>query len=360
MAACARRRSAGVAIDMRAGYTRFVTSESPFLPCEYGFLRAWNSLHACGVAPFAPVYRARLPSQSAVQFCRAWKSCVRLRLVDGRNSAQPDRARFTIQHQPVESNGTPMSVHSKKEQIQTLREQGFVVVPGLVSPARCGELKQIAERQLQEAAAPMEFEADLRYPGAPESKYAPGGHTVRRLLDAYGRHPSFAQWATAPEIRGWMELYFGEEPRLSRAHHNCMMTKHPAYGSLTGWHRDVRYWSFERDDLVSVWLAIGDETIDNGALWFVPKSHSAAFTSDRFDEAKFFRSDLEANQALIRTAVSPELKAGDVVFFHCNTLHSAGKNLSDQVKFSLVFTYHGVSNVPLPGSRSAAKPEIAF
>ncbi|MGF6264313.1 phytanoyl-CoA dioxygenase family protein [Paraburkholderia youngii] len=253
-----------------------------------------------------------------------------------------------------------MSLHSKKEQIQTLREQGFVVVPGLVSPERCDELKRIAQRQLQEAAAPIEFEADLKYPGAPSSKDAPGGHTVRRLLDAYGRHPAFAQWATAPEIRGWMELYFGEEPRLSRAHHNCMMTKHPAYGSLTGWHRDVRYWSFERDDLVSVWLAVGPETIDNGALWFVPRSHGAAFTSDRFDEAKFFRTDLAENEAAIRTAVSPELKTGDVVFFHCNTLHSAGKNLSDQVKFSLVFTYHGVSNVPLPGTRSAAKPEIAF
>jgi phytanoyl-CoA hydroxylase len=253
-----------------------------------------------------------------------------------------------------------MSLHSKKEQIQALREQGFVVVPGLVSPERCAELKLIAQQQLLEAAEPIEFEADLQYPGAPVSKHAPGGHTVRRLLDAYGRHPEYAHWGTAPEIRGWMELYFGEEPRLSRAHHNCMMTKHPAYGSLTGWHRDVRYWSFERDDLVSVWLAVGSETVDNGALWFVPKSHNAAFTSERFDQAKFFRSDLEENQEWIRTAVSPELQPGDVVFFHCNTLHSAGKNISDEVKFSLVYTYHGASNVPLPGTRSAAKPEVAF
>jgi phytanoyl-CoA hydroxylase len=253
-----------------------------------------------------------------------------------------------------------MSFHSKKEQIQALREQGFVVVPGLVPVERCEEMKRVAQRQLNEAAAPVEFEADLQYPGAPSSRHAPGGKTVRRLLDAYARDRSFAEWATAPEIRGWMELYFGEEPRLSRAHHNCMMTKHPAYGSLTGWHRDVRYWSFERDDLVSVWLALGNENVDNGALWFVPGSHTAAFTGERFDDAKFFRSDLEENQAWIRTAVSPELKAGDVVFFHCNTLHSAGKNISDEVKFSLVYTYHGASKVPLPGTRSAAKPEIAF
>jgi phytanoyl-CoA hydroxylase len=71
-----------------------------------------------------------------------------------------------------------MSLHSKKEQIHTLREQGFVVVPGLVSPERCEQLKQIAQQQLLEAAGPIEFEADLQYPGAPSSKDAPGGHTA--------------------------------------------------------------------------------------------------------------------------------------------------------------------------------------
>ncbi|PLZ02309.1 phytanoyl-CoA dioxygenase [Burkholderia sp. WAC0059] len=251
-----------------------------------------------------------------------------------------------------------MSVQSKKEQVQQLRERGFVIVPGLVAPERCGEIRRTAMQQLQEAAAPLEFEADLRYPGAPESKDALGGHTVRRLLDAWSRHALFREWAASPEIRGWMELYFGEQPVLSRAHHNCVMTKHPDYGSLTGWHRDVRYWSFERDDLVSVWLALGDETVENGGLWFVPGSHEATFTSTSFDAAKFFRSDLPENEAWIGKAIAPPLHAGDVVFFHCNTLHSAGRNESRDVKYSLVFTYHGASNVPLPGTRTASMPEI--
>jgi phytanoyl-CoA hydroxylase len=253
-----------------------------------------------------------------------------------------------------------MSEHSKKEQIEALRERGFVVVKGLIAPERCAAIKAVAQQQLREAQQPLEFEADLRYPGAPESKHAPGGHTVRRLLDAYARHSLMREWAVSAEIRGWMELYFGETPHLSRAHHNCIMTKHPMYGSLTGWHRDARYWSFERDDLVSTWLALGREYVDNGALWFVPGSQNMAFTSDRFDGAKFFCSDVPENTALVQTAVSPELEAGDVVFFHCNTLHSAGKNASGDVKFSLVFTYHGASNVPLPGSRSASKPEVVL
>jgi phytanoyl-CoA hydroxylase len=250
------------------------------------------------------------------------------------------------------------SLLSKKDQVRELRETGYVIVPGLVSPAQCDAMRQVARAQLLLAEAPVEFEADLQYPGAPNSKDAPGGHTVRRLLDAYARDPLFRDWSVSPEVRGWMEVYFGETPYLSRAHHNCVMTKHPAYGSLTGWHRDVRYWGFERDDLVSAWVALGDETVENGALWFVPKSHTLPFTSERFDDAKFFRSDIPENEALIRTAVSPKLNAGDVVFFHCNTLHSAGKNLTDAVKFSLVYTYRGASNAPLPGTRSASKPEV--
>ena len=181
---------------------------------------------------------------------------------------------------------------------------------------------------------------------------------MRRLLDAYLRDPAFAEWATAARLREWLESYFDEGVLMSRAHHNCLMTKHPRYGSRTGWHRDIRYWSFARNDLISVWLALGEETNANGALWFVPGSHRLELDNDRFDEAAFFRDDRADNAAIIRCAESPVLAPGDAVFFHCNTLHAAGTNSSNAVKFSLVFTYHGRSNQPRPDTRSASRPEI--
>jgi phytanoyl-CoA hydroxylase len=243
-------------------------------------------------------------------------------------------------------------------QIERLRDKGYVVIPRFVSAGGLAQLNGVATAQLAAREAPLEFEADLRYPGAPPSRTAAGGETVRRLLDAYARDPVFAQWGTAQAVRDWMEAYFGESALMSRAHHNCLMTKHPLYGSLTGWHRDIRYWSFRREDLVSVWLALGKEEVENGALWFVPGSHRMAFDADRFDEGKFFSADRADNAEIIRSAESPSLAPGDAVFFHCNTLHSAGKNLSDTVKFSLVYTYHGRSNAPQPGTRSASKPEV--
>jgi phytanoyl-CoA hydroxylase len=247
---------------------------------------------------------------------------------------------------------------SIEAQIERLRLTGYVVIPGFVPPAALATLNALARAQLEAGDGPLELEADLQYPGAPSSRDAAGGRTVRRLLDAYARDPEFARCATAPRLAGWMRHYFGDRVLLSRAHHNCLMTKHPRYGSLTGWHRDLRYWSFTSDDLVSAWFALGAETIENGALWFVPGSHRMPFDTARFDAAKFFRADEPDNAAMLATAESPRLAAGDAVFFHCNTLHSAGRNETEAVKFSLVFTYHGRKNLPLPGTRSAAQPEI--
>ena len=246
----------------------------------------------------------------------------------------------------------------RREEIERLRDRGYVVVPRFVPLDELAKLNAAARSQLAGRADPLEFEADLQYPGAPPSRTAAGGETVRRLLDAYARDAVFAGCGTAPALRAWMQDYFGESVLMSRVHHNCLMTKHPLYGSLTNWHRDIRYWSFGREDLVSVWFALGEERIDNGALWFVPGSHRTLFDADRFDDAKFFRSDRADNAEIIRGAESPRLAPGDAVFFHCNTLHSAGKNLSGAVKFSLVYTYHGRSNAPQPGTRSASKPEV--
>ena len=245
-------------------------------------------------------------------------------------------------------------------QLKRLHDYGYVIARGFVPQFEVQALHRVAQAQLLARAAPLELEADLRYPGAPTTRTATGGDTVRRLLDAYGREPLFSDQATRTPLRTWLEAYFGESALLSRAHHNCLMTKHPLYGSMTGWHRDMRYWSFERDDLISAWIAIGVEEPDNGGLWFVPRSNKLKFDEHQFDAAKFFRTDPADNAALLAGAESPRLSAGDVVFFHCNTLHSAGTNLSDAVKFSLVFTYHGRSNSPVAGTRSAALPEIAL
>jgi phytanoyl-CoA hydroxylase len=138
------------------------------------------------------------------------------------------------------------------------------------------------------------------------------------------------------------------------------MTKQPRYSSATGWHQDIRYWSFERPELVSVWLALGRERPDNGCLSLIPGTHLLELSPERLDGALFLREDLAENRALIDTRVTPLLEQGDVLFFHCCTFHAAGANHTAETKFSLVFTYHAADNRPLPGTRSASLPAVSL
>jgi phytanoyl-CoA hydroxylase len=238
------------------------------------------------------------------------------------------------------------------------RADGYIVVPQLADAATRAHLLACARADLAAEAAPVEYEAQLRYPGAPASLDAPGGHTVRRLLQACGRDPAFRAWATSPALALRLRQLVGPHVALAQAHHNCVMTKQPAYSSVTGWHQDIRYWSFDRPELVSVWLALGDETPENGALSVIPGSHCIDFDPRQADEGLFLRDDLPENRALIARRVQVTLRAGDVLFFHCRTLHAAGANRTGATKFSLVFTYHALDNAPRPGTRSASLPSI--
>src|SRR5688572_29787998 len=130
---------------------------------------------------------------------------------------------------------------------------GYLVVPGLADEGTRARILARAQADLAAGAAPLEYEAQLHYPGAPASLEAPGGRTVRRLLQASARDPVFREWGASPVIASRLRQLLGPRVAMAQAHHNCVMTKQPHYSSVTGWHQDIRYWSFERPELISVW-----------------------------------------------------------------------------------------------------------
>ena len=220
-------------------------------------------------------------------------------------------------------------------------------------------LQKLAHSSLQRCLDPVELEANLGYPGAPESLTTTGGKTVRRLLCATQRDSAWKDWATSPLIRQSLQQLFAR-PKiyLSQTHHNCLMAKSPDYSSDTGWHQDIRYWSFQYPELISVWLALGQEQPENGGMWVIPGSHKWQYSTQQFDQKKFFRDDLASNQTLITQQQAVLLNPGDVLFFDCKLLHRASRNHSENTKFSLVFTYHSDHNKALPDTRSSRIEEL--
>ena len=245
---------------------------------------------------------------------------------------------------------------------EAFERDGYIVVRNMVSVERCSELRAIATDHLRQLIAPIEFEVDVRYPGAPLDVNSPGADTSRRLLQAFARDEAFRLWALDPEVKHILAalLQTGEDLSVSQCHHNCIMTKAPGFSSVTLWHQDSRYWAFDYENLVSVWLALGDEDKTNGCLRVIPGSHKLYPDSGRFDAAMFLRPDLLENKLLIQQATTVELAPGDVLFFHSRLFHAAGRNLSDETKLSVVFTYHQAANKPISNTRSARFSSIVM
>ncbi len=238
-------------------------------------------------------------------------------------------------------------------QRQQFLRDGFVKISAIASTELLSRMKAVVEASIEPAIGPLEYEADVHYSGAPKSRVSEGGDTPRRLLNAYTRDEVFREWASNPVIVQAVKRLMGvDRVLLTQNHHNCMMTKLPKYGSKTGWHQDIRYWSFDRPELVNVWLALGEEHTQNGGMKMIPGSHTMDFDRGRLDADLFLRQDLAENKELLDSAVDIEMQAGDVLFFHCRTFHAAGANETQYAKYSLVFSYHAEDNLPISGTRS--------
>lgn len=244
------------------------------------------------------------------------------------------------------------------EQILNFNTRGYLVLPQFESAEFCAAIIALAKEELQKHAAPIEYEADTQYPGAPSSRDAEGGKTARRLLGAYARAPLLADWATSARLRENLQQLLGSAVYLSQCHHNCIMTKQPAYSSRTGWHRDSRYWSFARPALVSAWLALGNEQHENGCLWVIPGSQKLEIDAEQLDELQFLRTDFARNKPLLDQAIAVPLNQGDLLLFHSNLFHAAGRNMTGNTKYSMVFTYRDAGNLPKPETRSSVLPDI--
>lgn len=243
-------------------------------------------------------------------------------------------------------------MHLTPQQINQFHEDGFLLLPQFAKTDMCDEITTLAQKHLKDKIEPIESEEEYLQKSL-------GDKTVRRLRQVYDREALFAQWMKNQEMYPILEQLLGEKPVLLLAHHNSIMTKLPKVSSVTSWHQDIRYWHYANDNLVSVWLSLGDEYLDNGLLEFIPGSHKISFTQEQFDDQSSFREDLDENQKIIDKRIHHKLHKGDVVLFHAKTLHYAHLNSSDKSKISFVYSVRGVSNLPVKNTRSDFK-EIAL
>lgn len=132
-----------------------------------------------------------------------------------------------------------------------------------------------------------------------------------------------------------------------------LFIKEPNTPAPTYWHHDLPYWPFRGNDIVSIWVALTDVSIETSGLAYVAGSHRwgkwyRAITPDQ-DPA---RMDLNAevcpdfsdpaNRRGGERLLSWDMKAGDCICHHPLTVHGAGGNRSAvQRRLALSIRYMG-------------------
>ena len=152
-----------------------------------------------------------------------------------------------------------------ENQLKEFHENGFLVLKNFADTELCDEILEKAKFHLEQKIAPIETEQEYM-------QLDKNNVTVRRLRQVFDREEIFQKWMTNDKIRPILKQILNDTPVLTLAHHNSIMTKLPHESTRTFWHQDRRYWNFENNDLVSVWLSLGDEFLENGLLEFIPKS----------------------------------------------------------------------------------------
>jgi hypothetical protein len=134
-------------------------------------------------------------------------------------------------------------------------------------------------------------------------------------------------------------------------YHSKLTMKRPRKGGAWDWHQDYGYWYKNGclfPDMLSVAIAVDPATRENGCLQFLRGSHKAG----RIEHGRVggqTGADIDRVEALMTRLdhVYAEMRAGDAVFFHANTLHASAANTSDKSRNVLLCCYNAASNDPV-------------
>jgi ectoine hydroxylase-related dioxygenase (phytanoyl-CoA dioxygenase family) len=226
-----------------------------------------------------------------------------------------------------------------EEQVAFFVENGFLVLPGLISPQEIEELKRdtvaLARGQYQcEGIKPMPAEySDQQVLENILCIHQP--HYVSPLMEKYVRHEKICgalSQITAAHLAHW--------DGSVKCMQSMLFVKPPGFQGQA-WHQDEIYIPTRDRSLIGAWIAMDDATIENGCLWVVPGSHKMGYlypqrahgNDDEFDFSPESYGFDESEE------VPVEVQAGAVVFFNGYLLHRSRKNRSEIYRRVLVNHY---------------------
>ena len=172
---------------------------------------------------------------------------------------------------------------------------------------------------------------------APDAPQETIGHKGARLnyrkITGLENDVLFGKYLRDPLFRAIARYYVGDIVAIYRA----MFMNKPAHGGThLPWHQEVGpAWGLDTNQIVSIWTAFDDATVDNGCMQIVPGIHKEGIINENhFPTA----SQIEQYQ-LEERAVDLEMEAGEAVLLHNLLMHRSGINTTSQPRRAFSVAY---------------------
>ena len=117
---------------------------------------------------------------------------------------------------------------------------------------------------------------------------------------------------------------------------DMLINKAPNTNKETPWHQDAAYWLDMPDKrALSIWFAIDKATLDNGCMWYTPKSHLLPL---REHNQPINGGALQCKGSE-KESVSIPLNPGSCVIHQGKTLHYSRGNSTDNNRRAFILNY---------------------
>jgi phytanoyl-CoA hydroxylase len=244
-------------------------------------------------------------------------------------------------------------------QISHYREQGFVVVPGVIND---DEIERYRLRAREIALGDVPEEAEKRL--VRDIHYARGGaplpedpeRALWKILNPDRFDPVMAECLRFPRVLDAAQSLIGED---ILAFLMMFIYKPPGVPqSVHPFHQDAVFFPFEpQQSCVGVWIPLDPVSEENGTLCVVPGSHRLDVRKHELREGINFGAvaaqGVEGNEQFHEEAVAMEMSPGDCLLFNTRLLHRSGGNRTERHR--RVITLHLASARCRPTGRSISE-----
>tara|TARA_B100000676_G_C18029209_1_gene817545 strand:- start:951 stop:1730 length:780 start_codon:yes stop_codon:yes gene_type:complete len=136
-----------------------------------------------------------------------------------------------------------------------------------------------------------------------------------------------------------VEMFLGKDIVL---HHTKLFLKSPLKGSAFPLHQDWSYFPTEKNTMIAAVIHISDSKKDMGCIRVVPGSHKLG--KIRNSDGHSFIKKIHGKHSLDE-AMEVRASRGDVLFFHCCTVHGSKANNSPLPRKTIVLQLYSGKDV---------------